>query len=76
MKFGMLLFKLGYFAFSGFIFLLASFPLRFEMRNEKSFFLNLKNLLRQKKPGSLLLAIAFINLNISASLFIFFSNTN
>lgn len=70
----MLLLKLSYLAFSVIVFLITSFPLRFEFRNQHSFFSNLKTILNQRKPGSFLLTLSFLNLIISASLFILFSN--
>ena len=72
----MLLIKLGYFAFSAILFLAASFPFRNELRNEQSFFFNLKKILKTKTLGSTLLGLTSINMLLAASLFFLFSNTN
>jgi len=72
----MLIYKLLYFTLSGALFLLASHPLRREFRNENSFYTALKNVLEEKKAGALMIAIAFLNLLISTSLFFIFSNAN
>lgn len=72
----MLLYKLAYFTFSGILFLAAGFPFLDEMRNGESFFTNLKRVLKSKKPGARLLALAFLNMYVAASLFLISSNAN
>lgn len=52
----MLLAKLAYFGFSGALFFLASYPFLDELRNQQSFFSNLRRLQRAKRRGSTLLA--------------------
>jgi hypothetical protein len=70
-RFTMLLSKFSYFALSSICFLVAGFPFLDEMRNGESFYTNLKRVLRTKKPGARLLAMAFLNMCVAASLFIF-----
>lgn len=72
----MLLIKLAYFSISTVLFLAASFPYRNEMRNEQSFFSNLKKILKTKTSGSILLGLASLNMLLASSLFFLFSNTN
>lgn len=71
----MVLMKLAYFGFSAALFMLASYPFRNEMRNRQSFFSNLRKLQKENKRGSLLLALAFFNLLMATSFFLFSSNT-
>jgi len=67
-----LLYKLAYFILSGIFFLVVGFPFLEEMRNGESFFTNLKRVLKNKRPGARLLALAFLNMYVAASLFVFF----
>jgi hypothetical protein len=72
----MLLAKLAYFSFSGALFFFASYPFLNDLRNQKSFFSNLRRLQRDKRRGSTLLALAFYNVLLAASLFFLGSNTD
>ena len=66
----MLLLKLAYFAFSGALFLLASYPFRNEMRNSEPFFTSLRRLQKERRKGVNLLGLAFGNLMLSAVFFL------
>jgi hypothetical protein len=67
----MLLLKLAYFACAGILFLLASYPFRNEMRNSESFYANLRRLQKDERKGATLLGLAFGNLMLAASFFLF-----
>lgn len=67
----MTLFKLGYFCFSGVLFLIFSAPFFNEMRNCDSFYTNLLRVLKDKRKGSLSLAFSFFNILLATSLCLF-----
>ena len=66
----MLLLKLAYFSLAGALFLLATYPLRSEMRNSASFISNLRRLQGEKRQGTNLIALAFGNLILSVIVFL------
>lgn len=66
--------KLGYFVFSAVLFLIFSIPFFDEMRNNDSFFTNLLKVLKDKRKGSIPLALSFFNILLAASLFLFSNN--
>jgi len=67
----MTLLKLGYFCFSGCLFLIFSIPFFDEMRNSDSFFTNLLKVLKDKRKGSISLVLSFFKIVLTTSLFYF-----
>lgn len=65
-----LLIKLGYFSLSAIVFIGFNIPFWSEMRNERSYFSNLIKVIKDKRKGSIPLAVSFCNLLFSALLFI------